>query len=137
MMSTNQEFYDSIWTKAMEDRFIEEAISAKENGRWRVAPNWRNPMFVQQITPIINAEFGLSLPVAYYADKVESLFERQNTFQFRKGHYDVYWNEEANEVTMDQGTFSELATLTPLTHAYRARGEPQYRKLFALFTDDQ
>ncbi|KAH6800153.1 hypothetical protein C2S52_000617 [Perilla frutescens var. hirtella] len=130
-------FYDSIWSNELEDRFIEEALKAKANGTWSVKPDWRNPAFVERITPILNEAFNTNIPKAYYAEKVEQLFERQNCFQFIIGHTNVYWHQRSNEITyMNEETFAELATLTPLAHAYKAKGEPQYKKLCALFTDE-
>ncbi|KAH6765812.1 hypothetical protein C2S52_016795 [Perilla frutescens var. hirtella] len=97
----------------------------------------RNPAFVERITPILNEAFNTNIPKAYYAEKVEQLFERQNCFQFIIGHTNVYWHQRSNEITyMNEETFAELATLTPLAHAYKAKGEPQYKKLCALFTDE-
>ncbi|KAH6800099.1 hypothetical protein C2S52_000563 [Perilla frutescens var. hirtella] len=130
-------FYDSIWTKELEDRFIEEALKAKKNGTWSVKPDWRNPAFVERITPILNQAFNTNIPKTFYAEKVERLFERQNCFQFIIGHTNVYWHQRSNDITyMNEETFAELATLTPLAPAYKAKGEPQYKKLFALFTDE-
>ncbi|KAH6754913.1 hypothetical protein C2S52_023668 [Perilla frutescens var. hirtella] len=85
-------------------------------------PDWRNPAFVERITPILNEAFNTNIPKAYYAEKVEQLFERQNCFQFIIGHTIVYWHQRSNEITyMNEETFAELATLTPLAHAYKAR----------------
>ncbi|KAH6783912.1 hypothetical protein C2S52_008871 [Perilla frutescens var. hirtella] len=131
------EFYDCIWTREMENRFIEMALDAKRNGSWRVNPDWRNPAFVENITPKMNREFQAHLPAAYYEDKVERLFERQNIFQFIKGHHNVYWNEHSNDIKMDEATFSELAMLTPLAHTYKVKGEPYYKSLYALFTNEE
>ncbi|KAH6770094.1 hypothetical protein C2S52_014897 [Perilla frutescens var. hirtella] len=109
---STREFYDCIWTREMENRFIEMVLDAKRNGSWRFNPDWRNPAFVENITPKMNREFQAHLPATYYADKVERLFERQNIFQFIKGHHNVYWNEHSNDIEMDEATFSELATTT-------------------------
>ncbi|KAH6756153.1 hypothetical protein C2S53_004252 [Perilla frutescens var. hirtella] len=130
-------FYDCLWTSELESRFIAAAMAAKEAGTWQVWPNWRNRAFVEQIMPILNSEFRLALPAEFYAEKVELLFHRQNTFQFIKGHYGVYWNEQSNDVVMDDEIFSGLATLTPIAHAYRSKGEAHYRDLCALFRDDE
>ncbi|KAH6801320.1 hypothetical protein C2S52_001784 [Perilla frutescens var. hirtella] len=127
----------SVPIRELDDRFIEEALAVKKNGTWSVKPDWRNPAFVQRITPILNQAFNTNIPKAFYAEKVEWLFERQNCFQFIIGHTNVYWHQRSNEITyMNEETFTELATLTPLAHTYKAKGEPQYKKLCALFTDE-
>ncbi|KAH6781405.1 hypothetical protein C2S51_006698 [Perilla frutescens var. frutescens] len=127
-------FYDSIWTRELEDRFLEEALAAKKNGTWQVSPDWRNSAFVERIAPLLNEKIGIKLPIAFYGEKVVRLFERQNIFQFIIGHTHVYWHKRSNEMTyMSNETFSELATLMPLAHAYKEKGEPQYLKLCALF----
>ncbi|KAH6808498.1 hypothetical protein C2S51_029606 [Perilla frutescens var. frutescens] len=136
-MSSLIHFYDCLWTEERENRFIELAIDAKEMGTWRAWLNWRNPVWVERDTLLLNSEFGFALPVAFYAEKVERLFERHNNFQFIMRHYGVYWNEQSNVIAVDDETFSELATLTTLAHAYKEKGEPQYRRLCALFEDEE
>ncbi|KAH6780106.1 hypothetical protein C2S52_011343 [Perilla frutescens var. hirtella] len=90
-----------------------------------------------RIAPLLNEEFRINIPKAFYAEKVVRLFERQNNFQFIIGHTHVYWHKQSNEITyMCEETFAELATLTPLAHAYKVKGEPQYIKLCALLTDE-
>ncbi|KAH6802659.1 hypothetical protein C2S51_034105 [Perilla frutescens var. frutescens] len=103
-------FYDSIWTRELEDRFIEEALAAKKNGTWQMSPDWRNPPFIERIAPLLNVEFGINIPKPFYAEKIGCLFERQNNFQLIIGHTHVYWHKRINEITYaSKEIFAELA----------------------------
>ncbi|KAH6766349.1 hypothetical protein C2S52_017332 [Perilla frutescens var. hirtella] len=132
--ASNMSFYVSVWTPAMEARFIAEAIDQADDGVWRKEPcAWRNEAFVNYVCPRMNEHFNLHMTARYYADKLQSLFDRRHFFAFVIGHAEVQWDSATNRITMSAEAFKFLATLCPLAHSYKVRGEPHYATLLMSF----
>ncbi|KAL0401178.1 UNVERIFIED_CONTAM: hypothetical protein Slati_4147700 [Sesamum latifolium] len=96
-------------------------------------PDEEGITFAQEI---INSAAEKDFSVEFYLTKLHLLRQRFTTFKRILEDPSFIWNAKSNRVIVPKETWSALFQENPFAKAYRFRGEPEWKMLRNIFSDE-